>query len=108
SRTNTACSSRRSDVREPAVDERPWGRRRTPAPRECDNRCAGRRALRSGGTTMHGLMMDAPLLITDILRHAKRNHSDGEVVSITGDLPRHRCTYADVSRRAPQLPNTPP
>lgn len=54
---------------------------------------------------MHGLMMDTPLLITEIMRFADRNHPDVEVVSITADNPRHRCTYRDVFRRARQLAN---
>jgi acyl-CoA synthetase (AMP-forming)/AMP-acid ligase II len=52
---------------------------------------------------MHGLMMDAPLTITEIMRHAQTNHADVEVVSITSDHPRHRCTFGDVFRRAAQL-----
>src|SRR5262245_61625240 len=54
---------------------------------------------------MLGLMMDAPLLITEIMRHAGRNHPDIEVVSVTSDHPRHRSTYAEVFARAAQLAN---
>ncbi len=54
---------------------------------------------------MHGLMMDTPLLITEIMRFADRNHPGVEVVSVTADDPRHRCTYGDVFRRARQLAN---
>ena len=54
---------------------------------------------------MHGLMMDTPLLVTEIMRHAERNNPKGEVVSVTADAPRHRCTYADVIRRTHQLAN---
>jgi len=54
---------------------------------------------------MHGLMMDAPLLITEIMRHAASNHADSEVVSVTSDHPRHRCTYRELFRRAAQLAN---
>jgi fatty-acyl-CoA synthase len=54
---------------------------------------------------MHGLMMDTPLLVTGIMRHAEKNHPRGDVVSVTADAPRHRCTYADVFRRARQLAN---
>ena len=54
---------------------------------------------------MHGLMMDTPLLVTEIMRYADKNHPRGEVVSVTADAPRHRCTYADVFRRARQLAN---
>jgi acyl-CoA synthetase (AMP-forming)/AMP-acid ligase II len=54
---------------------------------------------------MLGLMMDAPLLITEIMRHATRNHPDIEIVSVTSDHPRHRSTYAGVFARAAQLAN---
>ena len=54
---------------------------------------------------MHGLMMDTPLLISSILRHADRNYGDQEIVSVTGDNPRHRYTYADCFRRSRQLAN---
>jgi fatty-acyl-CoA synthase len=54
---------------------------------------------------MHGLMMEKPLLITDIMRFAERNYPDVEVVSVTLDNPRHRCTWKDVFRRARQLAN---
>jgi fatty-acyl-CoA synthase len=54
---------------------------------------------------MRGLMMETPLLITEIMRFAQRNYPDREVVSVTADSPRHRCTLADVFRRARQLAN---
>ncbi len=54
---------------------------------------------------MHGLMMDTPLLITGIMQFADRNFPSTEVVSVTFDDPRHRCTYGDVFRRARQLAN---
>jgi fatty-acyl-CoA synthase len=54
---------------------------------------------------MHGLMMERPLLITDIMRFADRNYPDVEIVSVTLDTPRHRCTWRDVCRRARQLAN---
>ena len=54
---------------------------------------------------MHGLMMDQPLLITSIMRHAQRNHPDAEVISITDDNPRHRYGYRDCFARAGQLAN---
>lgn len=52
---------------------------------------------------MHGLMMDTPLLISSLLRHAERNFADREVVSVTADNPLHRYTYADCARRARKL-----
>jgi fatty-acyl-CoA synthase len=50
-------------------------------------------------------MMERPLLITDIMRFADRNHPDVEIVSVTLDTPRHRCTWRDVFRRTRQLAN---
>jgi fatty-acyl-CoA synthase len=50
-------------------------------------------------------MMERPLLITDIMRFADRNHPDVEIVSVTMDTPRHRCTWRDVFRRTRQLAN---
>lgn len=52
---------------------------------------------------MQGLMMDVPLTITGILRHAQRNHPEQQVVSITADHPRHRYTYAEAFQRAARL-----
>ena len=54
---------------------------------------------------MLGQMMDAPLLITEIMRFAERNFPGGEVVSVTFDDPRHRSTYGEVFRRARKLAN---
>ena len=54
---------------------------------------------------MHGLMMQLPLTITSIMRHADRVNGKVEVVSVTAESPRHRCTLADVFRRARQLAN---
>jgi fatty-acyl-CoA synthase len=62
--------------------------------------------LSSRGTDdMHGLMMDAPLLITDIMRFAERNYATREVVSVTFDNPRHRTTWREIFRRARKLAN---
>jgi 3-(methylthio)propionyl---CoA ligase len=54
---------------------------------------------------MRGLMMDTPLLITEIMRYAEKHQPDIEVVSVTHDNPRHRCTFRDIFRRARQLAN---
>ncbi len=54
---------------------------------------------------MNGLMMDLPLTITGILRHAQNNHGEQEIVSITADYPRHRCTYRQAFARAARLAN---
>jgi 3-(methylthio)propionyl---CoA ligase len=56
---------------------------------------------------MHGLMMDQPLLISDLIRHADRNHGDTEIVSRTveggpeGTV--HRYTYREAHTRARRL-----
>jgi fatty-acyl-CoA synthase len=54
---------------------------------------------------MRGLMMDTPLLISAIARHAERNFANREIVSVTQDIPVHRCTYRDCLRRSRQLAN---
>ncbi len=53
---------------------------------------------------MRGLMMDMPLLITDLIRHADRHHGDTEIVSKTvegGAL--HRYTYREAHSRSRRL-----
>jgi len=52
---------------------------------------------------MRGLMMDRPLLIQSLIRHAARYHVDTEIVSRTTEGPLHRYTYADAEARAKQL-----
>jgi acyl-CoA synthetase (AMP-forming)/AMP-acid ligase II len=54
---------------------------------------------------MHGLMMDQPLLISDLIRHAERHHGATEIVSkmVEGGL--HRYTYREAHRRARRLAN---
>jgi fatty-acyl-CoA synthase len=53
---------------------------------------------------MQGLMMDMPLLISDLIRHAERHHGAGEIVSKTvEDGTLHRYTYREASRRARRL-----
>jgi fatty-acyl-CoA synthase len=54
---------------------------------------------------MHGLMMDSPLLITEIMRFAELNFAEREIVSVTFDNPRHRTTWGQVFRRARKLAN---
>ena len=53
--------------------------------------------------TLPGQMMQMPLSISSLLRHAARHAGDVEVVSrrVEGDL--HRSTYAEVEQRARQL-----
>jgi fatty-acyl-CoA synthase len=52
---------------------------------------------------MQGLMMDMPLLISGLLRHADRNHGDTEIVSRTVEGDVHRYTYRDAHARARKL-----
>jgi 3-(methylthio)propionyl---CoA ligase len=52
---------------------------------------------------LRGLMMDQPLLISSLLRHAAAQHGDVEVVSRTVEGPIHRYTYREAERRAKQL-----
>ncbi len=52
---------------------------------------------------MHGLMMDRPLLISSIAEHAAKFHGDREIVSVTADNPRHRCTIRDAVARSKQV-----
>ncbi len=52
---------------------------------------------------MKGLMMDRPLLTTDILKHATRNFRKTEVVTRTVEGPIHRYTIADAAARIAKL-----
>ncbi len=59
---------------------------------------------------MQGLMMDSPLLITDLIRHADRHHGDVEIVSKTVEGPDadgsgalHRYSYRQAHTRARRL-----
>jgi fatty-acyl-CoA synthase len=52
---------------------------------------------------MLGLMQQRPLLVSSLLTFAARHHAAGEIVSNTLEGPRHRCTYADLERRARRL-----
>ncbi|HZM36959.1 MAG TPA: 3-(methylthio)propionyl-CoA ligase [Burkholderiales bacterium] len=54
---------------------------------------------------MHGLMMDVPLLISDLIRHADRNHGDTEIVSRTVEGAIHRYSYRDAHARARRAAN---
>ena len=51
---------------------------------------------------MNGLMMDVPLTISAIVRHAERVHGHAEIVSVTRDTPRHRYDYRSCFARARQ------
>jgi acyl-CoA synthetase (AMP-forming)/AMP-acid ligase II len=53
--------------------------------------------------TMHGLMMNRPLLISELLTHAERHHGTQQVVSrrVEGDL--HRYSFAALASRSRQV-----
>ena len=50
-------------------------------------------------------MMDYPLSITSVMYYAEKLWGDQEIVSVTGDNPRHRYTYRDAYKRVRQLAN---
>ena len=50
-------------------------------------------------------MMDMPLLVSSVLRHAERNFPAREIVSVTADIPLHRYTYRDLAGRSARLAN---
>lgn len=54
---------------------------------------------------MLGSMMDVPLLLSSVLRHAAAYHGDGEVVSATVEGGIHRYTYGDLDARSQKLAN---
>jgi fatty-acyl-CoA synthase len=54
---------------------------------------------------MHGLMMNVPLQISSLIRHADRYHGGTQIVSRLVEGGIHRYTYADAHRRARQLAN---
>ncbi|WP_332776947.1 3-(methylthio)propionyl-CoA ligase [Polaromonas sp.] len=54
---------------------------------------------------MLGLMQHQPLLISSLLEHACVSHPDAQIVSRTVEGPIHRCSYADIGRRAKQVAN---
>ena len=54
---------------------------------------------------MKGLMMNMPLTITTVMRHAEMYHGEREVVSATSEQDVQRASYSDVFRRARRLFN---
>ena len=52
---------------------------------------------------MHGLMMEQQLLISGIIDHAAKYHSDGEVISVNTNGGETRTNYAEVRARALRL-----
>ena len=54
---------------------------------------------------MQGLMMDMPLLISELIRHADRHHGATEIVSRTVEGGIHRYNYREAHARARRLAN---
>src|SRR5262252_4183741 len=54
---------------------------------------------------MQGLMMDMPLLVSGLIRHADRHHGSVEMVSKTVEGKIHRYTYHDAHARIRKLAN---
>lgn len=56
---------------------------------------------------MHGLMMDQPLLISELIRHAERYHGDTEIVSRLPDAGGaiHRSSWGEVAQRSRKVAN---
>ncbi len=54
---------------------------------------------------MRGLMMDRPLLVSQLIEFAAEYHNTSEIVSRTVEGPIHRYTYADAAMRARKLAN---
>jgi fatty-acyl-CoA synthase len=52
---------------------------------------------------MDGLMMNMPLMISSLIRHADRYHGDTEIVSRTTDGSIHRYNYRDAHTRSRRL-----
>lgn len=52
---------------------------------------------------MNGLMMNQQLTIPSIVDYAERVNGGAEIVSVTAENPRHRCTYREAFARARQL-----
>jgi 3-(methylthio)propionyl---CoA ligase len=63
------------------------------------------REARQEEDAMHGLMMDVPLMISSLIRHADTYHGDTEIVSRTTEGTIHRYTYRDAHARARRLAN---
>ena len=54
---------------------------------------------------MLGLMMNTPLTVLSILRHAATNHGETEIVSRSVEGPIHRTNYGEVWKRSQNLAN---
>ena len=54
---------------------------------------------------MLGNMMSGQLLISGLIEHAEKYHSDAEVVSRTVEGPIHRYTFSEAAKRSRKLAN---
>jgi acyl-CoA synthetase (AMP-forming)/AMP-acid ligase II len=54
---------------------------------------------------MRSTMMDVPLQVSSVLRHAALYHGETEIVSRSVEGPLHRTTYGKTWRRSQQLAN---
>jgi len=54
---------------------------------------------------MLSTMMDQALTITSVMKFAKKNYPNQEIVSVTADNPQHRYTYNEAFQRVGQLAN---
>jgi len=54
---------------------------------------------------MLGLMQNHPLLISSLIEHGSSAHPDAELVSRTLEGAMHRCTFAEIDRRAKRIAN---
>jgi 3-(methylthio)propionyl---CoA ligase len=52
---------------------------------------------------MNGLMMQMPLMISSLIRHADRFHGDTQIVSRSVEGPLHRYAYRDAHNRSRRL-----
>jgi acyl-CoA synthetase (AMP-forming)/AMP-acid ligase II len=57
------------------------------------------------GFSMLGLMNDRPLLVSNLMEHAARNHGSTEIVSLLVQGGTHRYTFADCEKRSKKLAN---
>lgn len=54
---------------------------------------------------MQGNMIQSPLTLSSLMRHANAVFPNQEIVSVTGETPLHRCTFSQAFERSAQLAN---
>ena len=54
---------------------------------------------------MQGLMMQQELMISDLIEHAAKVHSNREIYTLNADMSEHRYTWADCAVRTRKLAN---